>query len=235
MLPPLRCQPSRTLLLPTSHSSGQKLPVYHKWCKNWYCTILASNNLPEAPAGDHQDGGLPLLPDAIPAYAGTIADLETVQPVVPGYAPTRARRGKRPGPALRAVGADGCTSDRNLPFFIMERATGVRFLVDTGAEVSEVPATAQDRQHPVACQLRAVNNTVIPWHSSSVSARRWKARIVRSWAAERVTCPMLEDSALEYCAEMYSAQGNLCLFGTLFKNITWPKLPRTAEGIEQHF
>ena len=48
-------------------------------------------------------------------------------------------------------------------FFVFDRTTGSRFLVDTGAEVSIVPPTPQDRQ----CRksdfvLEAVNKAQIP-------------------------------------------------------------------------
>lgn len=46
-------------------------------------------------------------------------------------------------------------------FFVTDRTSGVRYLVDTGAEVSVVPATVQDRRHPSTSQLRAVNNSAI--------------------------------------------------------------------------
>ena len=47
-------------------------------------------------------------------------------------------------------------------FFIPERNTGFKFLVDTGAEVSVVPLSHVEKQHPHSgFQLQAVNNTSI--------------------------------------------------------------------------
>ncbi|XP_037520478.1 uncharacterized protein LOC119397110 [Rhipicephalus sanguineus] len=50
-------------------------------------------------------------------------------------------------------------------FFLTDREKGTRFLVDTGAEVSVVPASPAspaDRKGPCSSPLQAVNNTTIP-------------------------------------------------------------------------
>ncbi|XP_075535236.1 uncharacterized protein LOC142570790 [Dermacentor variabilis] len=47
-------------------------------------------------------------------------------------------------------------------FFLTDRERGARFLVDTGPEVSVVPASPADRKRPCAAPLQAVNNTTIP-------------------------------------------------------------------------
>lgn len=46
-------------------------------------------------------------------------------------------------------------------FYITERTTGTRFLVDTGAEISVFPASAKDRLSPTWFMLRAANKTDI--------------------------------------------------------------------------
>ena len=49
--------------------------------------------------------------------------------------------------------------------FVTDRRTGVRFLVDTGAEVSVLPPSRQDRNrhhHPSSPSLTAVNGSSIP-------------------------------------------------------------------------
>lgn len=47
-------------------------------------------------------------------------------------------------------------------FYISDRNSNLRFLVDTGAEVSLIPPSATDRQHPQeGFALQAANNTVI--------------------------------------------------------------------------
>nr|XP_054920602.1 uncharacterized protein LOC129381617 [Dermacentor andersoni] len=47
-------------------------------------------------------------------------------------------------------------------FFLTDRERGACFLVDTGAEVSVVPASPADRKRPCAAPLEALNNTTIP-------------------------------------------------------------------------
>lgn len=69
--------------------------------------------------------------------------------------------GKRRGPALAAASDQGHTTSRL--FFVVDRIAGHRFLVDTGAEVSILPASRTDRlqqQAPSPC-LRAVNSSAI--------------------------------------------------------------------------
>lgn len=53
---------------------------------------------------------------------------------------------------------------RRTLFFVSDRITGLRFLIDTGAEISVIPATAEERRLPSTSQLRAVNNTAIATH-----------------------------------------------------------------------
>ena len=47
-------------------------------------------------------------------------------------------------------------------FYVSDRSTGARYLVDTGAEISVFPASAKDKSNPVWFTLRAANQTAIP-------------------------------------------------------------------------
>ena len=48
-------------------------------------------------------------------------------------------------------------------FYIVDKASGLRFLVDTGAEVSVFPPSSTEQQHPqVGFTLQAVSKTTIP-------------------------------------------------------------------------
>ena len=68
--------------------------------------------------------------------------------------------GKRSGRSLTAAIASGSSSSRL--FFIHDRTLNVRFLVDTGAEISVFPPTSVERRQPQAgVYLRAANSTPI--------------------------------------------------------------------------
>lgn len=68
--------------------------------------------------------------------------------------------GKRPGRSLEATSATGLTFSRL--FYVADKSTGLRFLVDTGAEVSVVPPSRDERRsQPDHLVLQAVNNTSI--------------------------------------------------------------------------
>lgn len=47
-------------------------------------------------------------------------------------------------------------------FYVTDKSTGTRYLVDTGAEISVFPASAKDKSNPVWFTLRAANQTSIP-------------------------------------------------------------------------
>ena len=53
--------------------------------------------------------------------------------------------GKRLGQSLAATRAPGHQPSRL--FHVTDRNSGLRFLVDTGAEASVIPATRTDRKH----------------------------------------------------------------------------------------
>lgn len=72
------------------------------------------------------------------------------------------RGGKRHRqPSIAATGTAGEQTSRLL--FVTDRATGRRFLVDTGAEVSILPPShAGPKRRPSDIKLHAVNGTDIP-------------------------------------------------------------------------
>ena len=67
---------------------------------------------------------------------------------------------KLPGRTLMATSVAGPTHSRL--FYVTDKVTGTRFLVDTGSEVSVIPPSLSDRRHPPdKFTLTAVNNTSI--------------------------------------------------------------------------
>ncbi len=68
--------------------------------------------------------------------------------------------GKLPGRTLAATGVPGPPLSRL--FFVSDRNTHARFLVDTGSEVSVIPPSPTDRRRsPDELTLMAVNDTPI--------------------------------------------------------------------------
>ena len=47
-------------------------------------------------------------------------------------------------------------------FYLTDKSNALRFLVDTGAEVSIIPPNVKDFNHPSTLTLQAVNNSAIP-------------------------------------------------------------------------
>ncbi|XP_039313497.1 uncharacterized protein LOC120359571 [Solenopsis invicta] len=69
------------------------------------------------------------------------------------------RDGKlQPPPRTETVGRYGASQSR---LHIYDRITGRQFLVDTGAEISILPAMPRDKKQPTEHKLFAANNTVI--------------------------------------------------------------------------
>ncbi len=66
---------------------------------------------------------------------------------------------KGTGHTLAATGVAGHSSSRL--FFVSDKSSGTRFLVDTGADVSVIPPTQADRSHRQDFCLQAVNGTPI--------------------------------------------------------------------------
>ena len=68
--------------------------------------------------------------------------------------------GKQLGQLLMAASAPGLSQSHL--FYITDRSNGLRFLIDTGAEVSVIPPSATDRNHRQgSLTLQAVNNSPI--------------------------------------------------------------------------
>ena len=68
--------------------------------------------------------------------------------------------GKRRHQQLRATSSAGPPSSSRL-FYITDRNTGTRFLVDIGADVSVLPPSSADKQTSQNISLQAVNKSPI--------------------------------------------------------------------------
>ena len=72
--------------------------------------------------------------------------------------------GKRPSQQLGATSAAGPTE--SCLFYITDRTSGLKFLIDTGAEVSVVPRSHTHRKTQKGPSLQAINNTSIPTYGT---------------------------------------------------------------------
>ena len=68
--------------------------------------------------------------------------------------------GKLPRQRLEATSLAGRSTQSRL-FFVTDRPTGTRFLVDTGADVSAIPPSLSEKCHPSPVMLQAVNESSI--------------------------------------------------------------------------
>ena len=68
--------------------------------------------------------------------------------------------GKLPRQRLEATSLPGTLHQSRL-FYVTDRPTGTRFLVDTGADVSVLPPSRSEKQHPSSITLQAVNKSPI--------------------------------------------------------------------------
>ncbi len=67
-----------------------------------------------------------------------------------------------------AANVAGNPSPHSRLFFVTDKNTRQRFLVDTGAEVSLLPASVSDRSHnQPGFPLQAANNSTIPTFGTS--------------------------------------------------------------------
>ena len=55
-----------------------------------------------------------------------------------------------------------CSTPTRRLLYLHDNTTSLRFLVDTGAEISTIPARPQDRRQPAIRNLQAANGTLIP-------------------------------------------------------------------------
>ena len=53
------------------------------------------------------------------------------------------------------------TSSHSCLFYVTDRPSGTRFLIDTWADISVIPSSATDKCHPSSATLQAVNKTSI--------------------------------------------------------------------------
>ena len=88
---------------------------------------------------------------------------EVYQPMFMDPARFLLRPGKRQHQRLAAANSSGLTSTSRL-FYIRDKTTGTRFLIDTGAEVSILPAGNRRVavEQPTSVRLQAVNRSIIP-------------------------------------------------------------------------
>ena len=110
--------------------------------------------------------GIPLLVVAHPAlpppHLMFVGIIDALVPLLANAPPppmfTVSR--KQPGQSLGAMGVTGHSQSRL--FYITDHNTGLRLLVDTGAEVSIVPPSASEHKYPqVGFSLLAANNSPI--------------------------------------------------------------------------
>ena len=72
--------------------------------------------------------------------------------------------GKRSNQQLGATSAAGPT--QNCLFYITDRASGLKFLLDTGAEISVVLRSHTYQKTQKGPSLQAINNTSIPTYGT---------------------------------------------------------------------
>lgn len=107
--------------------------------------------------------------------------------------------GKRPGQSLEAASDVGPTASRL--FFITEKISGIRLLVDTGAEMSILPPTPAQKRHPLPGRhLVAANGSNIPTYGMrSVTLDLGLRRIFRwIFTIADVTYPLLGSDFLSH-------------------------------------
>lgn len=86
--------------------------------------------------------------------------------------------GKPGGRPLEATSGPGLPGSRL--FYIADKTTGTRYLVDTGAEISAIPAARADRSLTPIYYLRAVNNSSIPvYRERSITLNLGLRRVYR--------------------------------------------------------
>ena len=109
------------------------------------------------------------------------------------------------------------TSSRRL-LYLPDHATPLRFLTDTGAEVSIIPARPEDRRLPTTRNLQAANGTLIPCYGErSVTPRFRLASGVRPfpWVflVAEVTFPILGADFLSHYNLMVDLRGQRVIEG----------------------
>ena len=67
-------------------------------------------------------------------------------------------------------------------FFVTDKSSGLRFLIDTGADVSVIPPSHSDRVHRHDLCLQAINNTPIPTYGTRSLTLNLGLRRTFHWA-----------------------------------------------------
>ena len=70
---------------------------------------------------------------------------------------------------------------RNRRLIVRDRVTGIRFLVDTGVDVSTIPASRRDLEHIGKQMLYAANGTIIPTYGQKLLRLDLGFRRVFQW------------------------------------------------------
>lgn len=115
--------------------------------------------------------------------------------------------GKRPGQPLAATNAAGPTHSRLL--HITDRNSGLTYLVDTGAAVSVIPPTREDRRLPMDhLSLKAANGTPIPTFGTRSLSLNLGLRRVFRWifVIANVNKPILGADFLHHFGIMVDLQ-----------------------------
>ena len=122
--------------------------------------------------------------------------------------------GKRPGQSLVATSVTGLISSRL--FYITDTSTKLRFLIDTGAEVSIIPPSKYDRlRQPDSLQLQAENNTSITTYGRRSLTLDLGLRRVFHWVfIAQVKTPILGADFLRHYGLLVD-MGKRCLTDSL--------------------
>ena len=93
---------------------------------------------------------------------------------------TTAKPGKLASQHLAATSQPGSNITSRL-FYITDKYTGTRFLVDTSAEVSVLPRSQRFQGRPTSIQLQAVNHSPIVTHGEKSLTLDFGLRRVFRW------------------------------------------------------
>ena len=123
-------------------------------------------------------------------------------------------KGKLGPGVLSAAGAPDAVLRR---LFVTDRHTGRRFLVDTGADVSVIPAPPRFRHSPPSLTLSAANGTPIPTHGQRLVHLDLGLRRVFQWLflLAEVNKPILGTDFLSHFNLLVDIRGKRLVDGSL--------------------
>lgn len=106
--------------------------------------------------------------------------------------------GKRIGAPVAAAG--GAREGKSRRLFVHDRTSAIRFLVDTGADVSVVPANARDRRNKGNFTLFAANNSRIATYGERILRLDLQLRRDFKWPfiIADVSCPIIGTDFLSF-------------------------------------